>query len=294
MAELVEIIGVTHNPIYYPRMQNPDEKNPGVLRVKQGFADTRQKLADARPDVLLCIGNDHLNQLFMDNMPAFIIGKGPETAGTWSWERRMSVPDYRAKTDVSLAKSIIHRGFDHGVDFAFSDELRVDHAFTIPLDLLRPERDLPVVPLICNVMAPPIPPARRFYQVGEALRSIVDEYPTDVRVAVVCSGHLSVEIGGPRGAGSTDPEFDRWSVELVGKGDVEAVCRDLTFERFWLAGNYTAGFLTLVMLLGLARGRAASHYETVYSDTNSAPFLTWDLYQQKSVVGAGVAAGSTR
>ncbi len=31
MAKLVQIIGVTHNPIYYPRMQNPNEQNAGVL-----------------------------------------------------------------------------------------------------------------------------------------------------------------------------------------------------------------------------------------------------------------------
>lgn len=280
MGQIVEIMGVTHNPIYYPRMQNPEEKNPGVLRVKQGFEEMRQKMAEARPDVLVCIGNDHINQLFMDNMPAFLVGKAPTVEGTFSWERRMGCPDYRANVDVALAKDIIRGGFDNGVDFAFSDELKFDHAFTIPLSLVRPERDLPVVPIVCNVMAPPIPPARRFYQVGEALRAIVETYPADTRVGVLCSGHLSVEIGGPRGMGSTDPEFDRWSVELVGRGDVEAVCRDLTFERFWAAGNYTAGFLTLVMLLGIAKGTPASHYETVYSDTNSAPFITWDLYRE--------------
>ncbi len=71
--------------------------------MKAGFAEMRQKMADARPEVLICIGNDHLNQLFMDNMPAFIVGKGPTADGTWAWERRMGVPDYSAKVDVALA-----------------------------------------------------------------------------------------------------------------------------------------------------------------------------------------------
>ena len=35
----------------------------------------RQKLAEAKPDVRITIGNDHLHQFFMDNMPPFMIGK---------------------------------------------------------------------------------------------------------------------------------------------------------------------------------------------------------------------------
>jgi hypothetical protein len=70
------------------------------------------------------------------------------------------------------------------------------------------------------------------------------------------------------------------SVELVGTGDLDGVVRELTWERFWQAGNYTAGFLTFVMLMGMARARRADHWETVAPDTNGAPFLAWDLHHQ--------------
>ncbi len=277
MAKLVEIIGVGHNPVAYTRMRNPNASDPKVLRIKAGYEQMRQRLASSRPDVLLCVGNDHLNQLFMDNMPAFLVGKSPVVEGPWPWERRMGMPEYRAPVDVPLAKGIIRGGFDHTVDFAYSDELRVDHAFTMPLDLLRPERDLPIVPLLCNVMAPPVPPAKRFYQVGESISAIIAEYPEDTRVAAICSGHLAVEIGGPRGVGSLDPEFDTRSVELVGTGDVDGVFRELTWERFWRAGNYTAGFLTFILLMGMAGGKPADHWETIHSDMNGVPFLAWDV-----------------
>ena len=32
---------------------------------------------DARPDVLVMIGSDHFHQLWLDNMPQFLVGKAP-------------------------------------------------------------------------------------------------------------------------------------------------------------------------------------------------------------------------
>ncbi|MEK7216284.1 MAG: extradiol ring-cleavage dioxygenase [Chloroflexota bacterium] len=280
MAQLVEVIGVTHNPMYCRRIIDPNETNPGVLRVRDGFGEMRQTLAAAKPDVLISIGNDHLNQLFMDNMPAFMVGKAPVAAGSFTWEYASGVPPYQTSVDVPLAKGIITGGYDNGVDFSYSDEFRFDHSFTIPLAYIRPEADLSVVPIFCNVMCPPIPPAKRFFQVGQALRKVIAEYPSDARSGVLCSGHLSVELGGPRGMGSTDPGFDDWGTEIVGTGDVDRALRELTYDRFWQAGNYTAGFLTFVLLMGLVDGRPASHWEVVHSDTNSAPFFTWDLHKE--------------
>jgi protocatechuate 4,5-dioxygenase beta chain len=278
VAKLVEIIGIGHNPLMHLRLTNSGDQSPEVVKLRERFGELQQRLTDARPDVLLCIGNDHLNTLFMDNMPAFLVGKSPHAEGPWDWELDLGLPSYEAPVDVSLAKGIVSGGFNHSVDFAFSDEFKIDHAHTIPLKHLRPQMDLPIVPIFCNVMAPPIPTARRFYQVGEALRDIIEELPADSRVAAVCSGHLSVEIGGARSTmGACDPEFDYWSVDMVGRGDVEAVCRELTFERFWQSGNYTAGFLTFVMLLGLARGIPASLYDIMPMGPANNPFFVWDL-----------------
>ena len=278
MGKLVSIVGVTHNPLF-ARMTDPRHETPDAIRVRNQFATEAAQLDRAKPDVLLCIGNDHLGQFFLENMPPFLVGKAPVAKGTFPWEKMWGAPDYAASVDVDLARGIIQRGFDHGVDFAFSDEFVIDHAFTMPLAHLRPQRDLPIVPVFCNVMAPPIPPARRFYAVGEALRSIIDEYPAETRVAVLCSGHLSVEIGGPR-APCPDPEFDAWAVRMVGQGDVEQALHGLTMERLMTAGNYTAGFLTFVMLMGLARGRPATYWECMdFTNTSLTriPFFRWDV-----------------
>ena len=44
---------------------------------------------------------------------------------------------------------------------------------------------------------------------------MVESWPSDLRVAIIGTGHLSLELGGPRqfGPHGPDPEFDRgrWS-----------------------------------------------------------------------------------
>ena len=290
MAKLVQIIGVSHNPTVPARFGTPGEADhPGIPKAKERFRLMRGKLAEARPDVVLVIGNDHLNQLFMDNLPAFIIAKPDVMAGPPEYEvANWGMPRYRVPVDVGLAKAFIRRGFEEGVDFAFSDEFTVDHSIVLPLHLTRPEADLPVVPLITNVMAEPVAPARRFYQVGEALRRIIDGLPDGLRVAVVASGHLSTEVGAPKTFkrflgepdGCPDREFDEQALNILKKGDSAALLSLADPERMRKAGNFTSGFLNFVLLSGMARGKAATQAEGVLTDTVSLAFLTWDLHKE--------------
>src|SRR5207237_6361421 len=87
MAQIVTIIGITHNP-FMPRLFQQPQQPPGAAKVKERIAMMRQKLAEAKPDVLITIGNDHLHQFFMDNMPAFMIGKMDAYDGTFYDETR--------------------------------------------------------------------------------------------------------------------------------------------------------------------------------------------------------------
>ena len=97
--------------------------------------------------------------------------------------RTFGIAPYSAEVEVDVAKQMLQLAPKMGVDFSFSDEFRIDHAFTVPLNFIRPEMDLPIVPIFTNVMAPPVPPAQRFYEVGKAIRRIIDELPLNKRVA---------------------------------------------------------------------------------------------------------------
>jgi protocatechuate 4,5-dioxygenase beta chain len=274
MASIATIMGVTHSPPL-PKLIAADV--PAYREVAAAFADMRRRLAAAKPDLILVLGCDHLNQFFMNNMPAFLIGKAPSSLGPFGHEQdRAGMPSYDVAIDQRAARIIIEEGFTQNVDFAFADECVIDHSFTVPLCLLRPEADLPIVPVFSNVMAPPFPPAARFHRVGQALRAVVDRLPAERRVAVLASGHLSTEVGGPRlraglSADRPDPAFDKAAMKMFGDGDTDGLLRLATVERMAAAGNVTSAFLNFVMLMGFAGDRPADQSEEIIG----SPFLTW-------------------
>jgi len=255
MAKLVEIIGITHIPLLERLLAQPDD-DPALVEIKQDYALMRTRLAESRPDAIVVIASDHLNQWFMDNMPAFLVGKAPHAKGPFPHERKIfGLPEYEAPVNVDLARWFVAEGFQCGVDFAFSEEFLIDHAFTVPLRFVRPEGDIPIVPVWTNVMAPPLPPASRFHAVGTALRTLIEKAPFELRVAVVSSGHLAVEVGGPKlTLSSPDVAFDQRMMELIAAGKSADVVREASIDRLMQAGNVTPGFLNYVMLIGLAGG----------------------------------------
>ena len=278
MAELVEIMGISHSPNFPGQIAEPNAE-PAIVEAAQDYELMRKRMAGFRPDVLVVIASDHLNQFFMDNMPAFLIGKAPRAEGPFPHEiRTFGIAPYRAEVEVDVAKNMLQLAPKMGVDFSFSDEFRIDHAFTVPLNFIRPEMDLPIVPIFTNVMAPPVPPAQRFFEVGKAIRRMIDALSSNKRVGVLSSGHLAIEIGGPKeGRSSSDPEFDRKMMNLVGRGDVAAVLEEATWDRMMASGNVTPGFLNFVLLMGLADGTAPSLWGVRFPKSKgSVPYMAWD------------------
>jgi protocatechuate 4,5-dioxygenase, beta chain len=280
MAKLVGIYGLTHNP-YLPRLIQAPDAEEAVRKGAEDYEGLRHRLAALRPDVLLVVASDHLSQWFMDNMPAFCIGKGTVAEGPVPHEKRVfGLAPYRAAVDDELATDLLRQGYRHGVDFAFSQEFVIDHAFTVPLGYLRPEQDLPIVPLWTNVMAPPLPPAERFYTVGQTIREIVEALPSSQRVGVVSSGHLSVEIGGIKTSdAAADAEFDQRMMDLIAAGEAQTVVREATYERLMRAGNVTPGFLNYVLLMGLAGGQKPAATGLRFNNvTASIHYMAWEWH----------------
>ena len=282
MARVVEVLCVPHDPTL-PGSARAGEAAPPPLRQVIGhFAELRARLAAASPDVLLVVAGDHLSQWFLDNMPTFLIGKAPRVAGPFAHERELfGVEAYDTAADGELARYLLRQGLTRSIDFGYSDDFTVDHGFTVPLSFLRPEQDLPVVPLFTNVMAPPLATAGRFFELGRIVAELIDAYPEDVRVAVIASGHLSNAIGGPAMARfRTEPEteWDRRTWRLFTEGKAEDLVEDCTYERMIAAGTGTPGFLDYVFALGLAGGRNPDWSSMVASEFGPAcGFAEWGL-----------------
>jgi protocatechuate 4,5-dioxygenase beta chain len=278
MAQIVTIVGITHNP-FMPRLFKEPQRPPGCEKVLERIALMRQKLAEAKPDVLITIGNDHLHQFFMDNMPAFMIGKMDAYDGTFYDEtREFGLPICRLPGDPELSEAIMEGAFDRGVDFSYSNELTIDHSIVVPMLFVRPEMDLPIVPILTNCIAPPMPRPKRFYEVGQAIRAAVDGLPGNKRIGVLVSGHLSLEVGGPKQFERhlTDSQFDADAVGWIQNGDIKNASAGCTPERMMKAGNMTTGYLNFLMMMGVANSSAPSYAEGLDAGFPAIPFFSWD------------------
>jgi aromatic ring-opening dioxygenase catalytic subunit (LigB family) len=124
------------------------------------------------------------------------------------------------------------------VDFAFSEELPLDHAEIAPLMHLAPRWDRPIIPIVVNAFAPPMPSPRRCFDVGAFVGRCVERFPDSSRVAIVGTGGLSHWVGPPQ-MGRINEEFDRWFLDcLVERRIDEATGRYARYEDLEaVAGN---------------------------------------------------------
>ena len=279
MAELVAILGTPHNPLLWRTMRDPVPDD--LQGTSENFAAFRAALSDAQPDVLVVVASDHARAFSHGNSPAFCIGKAPRFVCTYENEiRTFGLDGWEVAGDTELAGWLLGGSeLAGGFDFAMSNEWLLDHAFAIPLVYLT-DLDIPVVPIHANAAIPPLPPARRFADLGIYLAEAIGAAPIDKRVVLLTSGHLATEVGGPKqflGGASPDPQFDEEAVAWMRDGDLEGAVAGCTLERLLAAGNVTAQYLNFITALAAAGGRPASFAEGTPSRFAAGPFFRWEI-----------------
>jgi len=276
MGTVVAAIATTHNPRIFWNRDAADAASRDAVHAV--FEALRRRLAEARPDRLIVIGDDHLDTFFLDHVSPFCIGLAPRARGPMWYEAEiMQVPRYEAAVDVALAAHLLEAGIRANIDLAQAREFDLDHAFCVPLAILRPEADLPIVPVFTNLFVSPLPSPRRFYEVGALIHRAVRERPDDARVAVIASFNLSLDVGGPR-MGQRDEAFDRTALELMRAGRVDDLLSRFTVERLYAAGNSTVEFLNYDVLLGVVGTRPPDLLEFHQVPAwGACPFAAWSL-----------------
>lgn len=257
MAEIVAVLALSHAPGLTGWIDKAGESERRNLL--DGYAEMGRWLRAARPDAIVGIANDHVLNLPLDNTPDFCVGTAAEWRGPAPWFRDwLNVPDYTVRGDPALAKTIVREGARRGVRFAFRDDLLFDDNWSVPLHFLTPGHDIPLVPIHMNCVVPPLPEPERCYRAGEAIAGIVrDCVPAGRRVAVMATGGLSHDPGGPRYF-QVDEAFDRWFLGLMESGDAGAVLREATVDRMVAAGDGgTTELLAWIVALGAAGGAPA-------------------------------------
>ena len=152
---LVAAFALPHTPQLLVRP--PTEDRDLVLRVHAAYAEVKRRLASARLDAVCVIGGDHVEGFFLNAVPALAVFVGRTASGEFG--------RYRYAFDVHepLARAVAEQGIEAGFDLTYSQEVRLDYAFYVPLHFTMPAPRLPIVPLYVNVYLPPQPAPRRCY-----------------------------------------------------------------------------------------------------------------------------------
>jgi catalytic LigB subunit of aromatic ring-opening dioxygenase len=284
-------------------------------RCRRAFAVLRAKLGEARPDVLIVFGDDQGEQFRFENFPAFSIFVGESFEG-YKYSRHVGLPvrgaqrTERPKTPdhwttvrghPEIARQLMVRLVDRGFDPAFSTGLAVPeegmgHAFMRPSFYIRPEYDIPTIPFAINCYYGPQPTGRRCYELGRAVREIVEALPGELRVGVIGSGGLWHTPNAP--GAYLDEEFDRGTLDALRGGDARRMAVHFDARGPWPAptsdeaidlasggtrmlgglGGGTGEVRNWIAAAAVADGRPGTivDYVPIYASPVGTAFAYWD------------------
>ena len=256
MAEIVAAMAMTHGPGLTGWFDAAPKEHRELSLA--AMAEMRRRLLAAKPDVIIGFSNDHLLNWPINNIPDWTVGIGEEHLGPADWyDEWLGMSEkYRIPGHSALARHLVTEGARRRLALAYLRDMQFDDGFSVPMHYLNGDHAIPLVPVGMNCTVPPIPTPERAYQVGTIFRDMLRAWPGQERIAVLATGGLSHEPGGPRYL-YVDEEFDRWFLELLAKGDHDALLRDVTLERMEEAGSGgTAELLAWILVLAFTAGPA--------------------------------------
>jgi gallate dioxygenase len=274
VAEIVGALGVPHTP-FFPALVEREGPN---CETAQFFAAVTKELAAMRPDLIVMYDTDHLNTFFFDNLPIFAVGvtdafKGPS-------DEPRAVPIYTIKSRPDVAVHLRRACIESGFDLALTQQFTVDHSVVVPLHFMTPAMHVPVIPIFVSGHVPPLPPARRCYELGVAVKRAIERWPEPLRVVVVGSGSFSLEVFGPRIApgksdGVPDPDWARRVCALLEQGATQALLSEATQDQLLRAGNVGGELLDWIAMLGAVGERRPKFVTPQMEQGHAYAAWTW-------------------
>jgi hypothetical protein len=174
---------------------------------QKGIAQLGEILTRLSPDVVVIVGDDQ-EELFSDeNMPAVLVYWGEELlnlpiyadtpsaalrAASWAYGKKEATYPVAADIGKHLIKCLIDAEFDVAHSRMLKPGRGMGHAFSFVYGRIMNGLAIPAVPVMVNTYYPPNQPTpKRCYDLGRAVRSAIEAWPGDARVAVIGSGGLS-------------------------------------------------------------------------------------------------------
>ena len=236
MARIIGGLAASHTPTIGFAYDRNKRDDPVWAPIFANFAPLAAWIAGKRPDVLLLTYNDHVTSFFFDHYSAFALGIGPQwrVADEGAGPRDLPPIDGHPELAAHIGRSLMASEFD----MSFFQHRALDHGCFSPLSALcahEPAWPVRLVPLQMGVLQFPIPSARRFYRLGQALRKAIESYPEDLRVAIVATGGLSHQVHGER-AGFNNPQWDERFLDLFER-DPERLA-EMTIAQYAELGGF--------------------------------------------------------
>lgn len=261
MAQIVGVVCTSHVPAIGAAIARGAQREPYWSPLFEAYPPVHAWLERVRPDAVVILYNDHGLNFFLDNLPTFAVGAAETYANAdegWGLPTVAPFPG-----DPRLSWHLIDSLLAEEFDLAMCQQMRVDHAFTVPMQLLWPRAapwPVKAVPVCINTVQHPLPSAARCYKLGRAIGRALRAFEEDARVLVIGSGGLSHQLDGAR-AGFINKPFDELCLnELVHQP--EALTHFSNAELVRLAG--TQGIEILMWIA--ARATLSEPVEKVHSN----------------------------
>ena len=177
---------------------------------RRALAKLADVFAAAKPDVVLIVGNDHMEMFDENALPAFSVFWGDTIVNNPFPEEKMArlapgvaiaVPGHippdgaRYPGVPALGRHLIESATAEGFDITTVKRMPRDetpHAFGFVYRQIMGDRPVPSVPVALNTYYPPNQPTvRRCYEFGKTLVRAAQSWDNDARVAIIASGGLS-------------------------------------------------------------------------------------------------------
>jgi protocatechuate 4,5-dioxygenase beta chain len=275
MARIIGGITTSHVPAIGRAIAKNLQQDPYWKPFFDGFIPIRQWLGDVKPDVVVVLYNDHGLNFFLDKMPTFSIGAAPEYRNADEGWGIPTVPPFMG--DPALSWHLIEQLVGEEFDLTTCQEMKVDHAFTLPMALLWPDQNWPVrvVPVCINTVQAPLPSATRCYKLGQALARAVASWPGNERVVVLGTGGLSHQLDGER-AGFINKDFDLKFMDSLVGDDPRWACQFDTHQLVEHTGTQGVELLMWLATRGMLGDRVRAlhrNYHIPISNTASGLML---------------------
>lgn len=277
MARILGGITTSHIPAVGNAIANKLFDDPYWKPFFDAYPPIHGWLAEAKPDVVINIYNDHGLGFFLDKMPTFAIGAAHEYRNEDEGWGIPQLPPFPGAAELSW--HIIEGMVADEFDITSCQELAVDHGFTVPMQLFWPklgqDPNFPrAIPISANTVQHPIPTLHRALEFGRSLRKAILSWPRDIRVVVLGTGGLSHQLDGQR-AGFINTEFDKYCMEKI-VSDPDELTRISRMELVEKAGAQGTEFLMWLMMRGALGEKVnllTQNYHVPISNTGAGTML---------------------